>query len=209
MRIAKTGLVLVVAAVVALVTGVGVASAATTLRTDPGGGLLSGATTVRNTTSGPVTLAFPEGHHSCSQAFFDADVTRNASTSSITGTLTSLTFTSCTDTLPGVVFLSCALNPLAGLPTIHLTATSSTGGLVSLGHTAILCTWAGTGGSCAYTQTSATGAESNLQSSLTFTNVAVSIFGGIHCGSGSGSFTYSFTHLVQGGTNRTVTLTTS
>jgi hypothetical protein len=103
------------AAALAALTAIGVlaldstsASATTALRTDPSGALLSGAT-VRNIASDPFLLVHQSGSLTCSQAFMDLDVNSNTSATSITGKLTTMTFTSCSDTILAVNIVDCTL----------------------------------------------------------------------------------------------------
>lgn len=200
----------------ALALGAMSASASTFIRTDPGGGLLSGSTTIRNTTSDTATFASLAGTMDCSQTFLDADLNASSSATSISGTLTALTFTSCTGRFGLVPYPDCSLHAIGGaLPTITISPLAI-GGAVTLNDVTVRCATTGTN-ACYYTSASIAGAASNAASSISFTN-----FGGTpvlpagttdaappgNCGS---SFTASttLTHIVQGGTNRTITITTS
>lgn len=191
------------------------ASATIHIRTDPGGSFLSGSTTITNTTSERSTLAGSAGNISCDVVKFDADLNANTAASSITGTLTQLTFTTCTDTVPIINFASCHLDTTAGFPSVHITAAAG-GGSVQITDPLVRCLLVGGGGaSCYFTGTSASaiGTFANLASTLDYTSVAVDRGTGAGdlgaaCGEG-GTFNAKFTHIVQGGTNRTITITTA
>ena len=194
-----------------LACGPTAASATTTLRTDPGGILLSGSTTVRNTSSGPATITFATGNLVCTQTAIDADVTSNSSATSITGTLTALTFSSCNDSILHTTYSSCSLHP-AGVPTVTITA-GATGGSVTFGHLTVRCAMGSLG--CYFTLASSAGTMNNAASSIAFSNVdvsqvtptsdAITVPG---C-AGTGTLSLTLNHIVQGGTNKTLTVTTS
>lgn len=216
MTIRKLASLMAIAALGLLALGAASASASTALRTDPGGALLTGSTTLTNTTADPAVLTMPSvGTITCNQTFFDADVTRNASTSSISGTLTNLTFTSCTDTILGIDIPDCTLSPTSPFPAVSIVGTSAAGGTVSLSDPTIRCATSPNLGFCYYTpHTVPTGNFLNSNSSLTYsvtgvTAVAGSNSLGAFCGGAAGTFNTTLTHVVQGGTNRTMTLTTS
>lgn len=204
-----------VAAIAAVgLLAVGSASASTTLRTDPGGGLLSGATTVRNVTSDPATLVTAAGDVSCAQAFSDIDVNANSSATSISGKITSLTLTSCTDNILAVNVLDCTL-ATGNLPTVTVTA-NDTGGSVVQGDTISRCATSTVGKACYFTASSASGAGVNATKRLDYSGVGVvAITTGFtdaiqpaNCGS-SGTFGVTLTHAVQSTGTNTVTITTS
>lgn len=194
----------------------GTAPAATTLRTDPGGALLSGPTTLTNTSSDPlqVTGFGGVGGFNCSQSSFDADVSRNSSATSITGTLTSLTFTSCAGGLGGTALRSCALSADDPSPIIHFDGRSN-GGLVVVDDPTLQCATSSPTAFCYYTAPPAmVGMQLNAPSTLSYPSpvgfVTASGTGslGAACGTG-GFFTWTFTHIVQGFTSRTITITTT
>lgn len=217
MSIRKLTLLTAVAAVGLMGLATTSASASTALRTDPGGSLLTGSTTITNTASDTSTRVFSGlGTIHCAQTFADIDVHGRTSPTSITGTLTGLTFTSCTDTLPVIQYTSCALSPTSPFPVVHITATNDQGGTVQITDETIRCSIQGAGTSfCYYTMTSSSniGAFVNAPSTLTFSGVVLHhVTGsgdlGAICGA-QGAFNTTLTHLVQGGTNRTITITTS
>jgi hypothetical protein len=151
------------------------ASAATTvLRTDPGNALVPAGTTVTGTSEGAATLQIPSlGTLTCHAGFsLTASVTEG--NPSVDGTLGSLAFTSCSDTIPLIDVDTCsAISPF---PTVTVAATSTTGGSVTLGNTQTFCHVVGTGtpgSGCYYLGTSPTGSFTNLNSTLAFVNVAV------------------------------------
>ena len=210
MSIRHFAMLAAVAALGLLALGSASASATTSLRTDPGGGLLSGTTTIRNTTSDPVVFETLAGTITCNQAFFDADVNSNAGAASITGTLTSLTFTSCTDTLLAINVSDCTLHA-ASMPTVQIAATA-TGGTITLRHTVVRCA-VGPTTACYFTTVNATGAAVNATRSIDFTASVTAVTPTSdaapagNCLS-TASLSWRFTHIVSA-TNATVTVTTS
>ena len=215
MSIRRLATLAAVAALGLLSLGSGSASATTFLKTDTGAGAptpLTGNTTIRNTTADPAVLETGAGTITCNQTFFDADVNTNSGTPSVTGTLTSLTFTSCTDTLLAVNFSSCTLAS-ASMPTVHIVGTA-TGGVITLSHTIVRCATGITVG-CYFTSVNITGAATNVPSSIDFTANATAVLPpGVtdavvpgNCGS-TGTFSVKLTHIVSS-TNATVTITTA
>jgi hypothetical protein len=204
-------LIAAIAALGLLALGSASAPASTTLRTDPGGGLLSGSTTVTSTSNEPVVMPLNLGTVTCNSLKFDADVTSNSSATSIAGTLTGLTLTSCTDTIPVISVGSCHASTT---PAVSITA-NDTGGHMNLTDVLVRCPVAGGPNACYFTAATATGVELNATSSLAYTNVATVYpasnpadgLGGNICGA-TGTFSATLTHLVQGGTNATLTITT-
>jgi hypothetical protein len=195
-----------------LIAGAVGASAATTVRTDPGGALLTGATTLRNTTSDTAVITTSAGALTCTQASFDAHLTANVSSSIIGGSLTALTLTACTDTLPTVNIEECALHAPT-LPQVRLTSTAGGGDFTVIDPT-IRCKLVSQNIACYYTIEPLTGFLSNVPSTLTFTNAPVTTvaptgdaLGSALCGNG-GFFNVTFTHIVDNA-NRTITVTTS
>jgi hypothetical protein len=102
------------------------------------------------------------------------------------------------------------------LPSVHILATSTSGGTVTLIDPRVRCFIAGSGGAsfCEYTATSASGTATNSPSAIVFSSVVVHhITGspgdqGVLCGA-NGTFGVTLTHIVQSSTNRTVTISTS
>ena len=217
MFIRRLAMLTAAAAIGLLALGSASASATTALRTDPGGALLSGSTTITNTSSNNATLAISGlGELNCSQTKFDADVTANSSGTTIAGTLTALTFTNCTDTIPLIDVTECSLDPDRALPGVSISSTA-VGGNVTINDAGVRCFVPSLNGFCYYTGTtaSAVGIGNNAASTLTYTNVQVDQYTGATssigfglCGT-SGNFSVQLNHIVQGGTNRTVTTTTS
>lgn len=200
------------AALLTLSAGAVSASAATTVRTDPGGELLTGATTVRNTTSGAAVITTSAGTLTCTQASFDAHLTANVSSSIIGGGLTALTLTTCSDTLPTVNIEECALHAPT-LPQVRLTSTAGGGDFTVIDPT-VRCKLVSQNIACYYTLEPLTGFLSNAPSMLMFTNAPVTTvtptgdaLSATMCGNG-GLFNVTFTHLVDSA-NRTITVTTS
>jgi hypothetical protein len=202
---------LAVIAALGLLAGSTSASAHTALRTDPGNLPLSGSTTITNTTSDHWTLSTQAGTVTCQQASFDIDAHTHTGNPSIAGTLTELTFQSCTDTILSVNILSCHLH-LSTLPTVTITSGPG-GGTVVFGHLILRCVTTTPGRACYYTSLTAAGSYNNATSSLHFANVAATAVTAttdaippLNCGN-NGTWGVTFTHVVQGGTNRTITIT--
>jgi hypothetical protein len=195
-----------------LVAGAMSASAATTVRTDPGGALLAGPTTLRNTTSDTAVLTTSAGTLTCHQAFFDARLTANVSSSIIGGGLTSLTLTTCSDTFTTVNIEECALHAPT-VPQVRLTSTAGGGDFTIIDPT-IRCKLISQNVACYFTIEPLTGFINNTPSTLPFVNAPVTTvtptadaLGTNMCGTGS-VFTVTFTHIVDDA-NRTITVTTS
>jgi hypothetical protein len=204
-----------ITAIALLALGAATASAATTLRTDPGGVLLSGSTTLRNTTSDPSVLATQAGTVTCNQVFLDADANTNSSATSITGKLTALTFTSCTDTILAINIMDCTLQP-GTVPTVTITAGAG-GGSVVINDPVVRCTTSTPGRACYLTAASVNGNAVNANSSIAFSNVAIvgATPAGVtdaippaSCFVSPANLGFTLTHIVQS-TNSTLTVTTS
>jgi hypothetical protein len=201
-------------AVALMATWASSADAHTLLLTDPGGNPLAGSTTIRSTARFGFHLEFAEGRITCNSGAFDVDVNANTSSPVITVTTTGLTFTSCTDTFPVVSIPSCALSPNSPLPTAQIYATSGTGGRLDIINPVVRCSIAGSTTSfCYYSAPTMSGTMVNATSRLTFSSGGVTNVGGsgslgVVCGTGSGSVNWIDDHVVQGGTNRTVTIGT-
>ena len=216
MSIRRLATLAVVAALGLLSLGSGSVSATTFLKTDTGAGAptpLTGNTTIRNTTADPAVLEMAVGTVTCNQTFFDADVNSNSSATTIGGKLTSLTFTSCTDTLLAVNFPSCRLQT-ASVPTVHIAGTA-TGGNITLGHTVVRCANGTTPTGCYFTSVNIAGTATNVSSSIDFVgSVTAVVPPGVtdaavagNCGS-TGNLAVKATHIVSA-TNGTITVTTA
>jgi hypothetical protein len=196
-----------------LIVGAGSASATTVLRLDPGNTAFTGSNTITNTSSSNATLSLTGlGEINCASTKFDADVNSGSSATTIGGTLTALTFTSCTDTLPVITINSCHLYPVGGaFPSLTINAINDTGGTQTINDATVFCPVAGSTSGCYYTAATAVGTGNNAASTLSYNNVAVSTVTpttnnlGAACGS-SGFFSVTLNHIVQGGTNKTVTV---
>jgi hypothetical protein len=202
-----------IAAVAVMAVGAGSASATTTLRLDPGN-TFTGATTISNTTSRHSTFVTNIGTLTCKQAIFSADVDSHTSATSIAGRLTSLTFTSCTDTIAPWDYTSCASHAGSPLPTVSITGTSAAGGTMAINGVVLRCAVRSSTYACYYAFAStANGSVVNATSSITYTNVPLgsvspttdALAGGL-CGA-TMTFSTTLTHIVQTSTNRTVTTT--
>jgi hypothetical protein len=191
------------------------ASATTVLRLDPGPVAFS-ASKVKNTTSGAATLSLgAAGTIDCTIVEWEINVFSNSSLMYILAILVTLDFTSCTDSLQVITIESCSL--AAGTtPSVAILATSTSGGTVTITDARVRCFIAGSGGAsfCEYTMATAAGTATNSPSAIAFSSVAVNHVTGASgdqgalCGA-SGSFSTTLNHIVQSGTNRTVTLSTS
>jgi hypothetical protein len=216
MSIRKLAVLAAVAAFSLLALGSTTASATTALRTDPGNLLLTGATTLKNTTSSAAVLGTQAGTVTCTRTDFDADVTSNSNAGSITGSLTQLTFTTCTDTILAVNISSCHLHRVGGaIPPVTISA-NGTGGNIALSDVTVRCTTSPTQG-CYYTAATANGTGVNATNIIHFPSVPVTAVGNppgtadgvsaANCGT-TGTFSVTLNHIVDS-TNRTVTITTA
>jgi hypothetical protein len=201
MSIRKLALVVATAALGLLSVGIGSASA-TTLNTDPGNiPFATGNVTVKNTSSGVATLTTGLGTITCNTTHFESTINNNHA-ATLPGTLNRLTFTSCSDTVPLLTVSSCHQHRTSPL------AVSTT--LVTLTDVTVRCNLAGIAQGCYFTAATAAGVVNNPASTLSYTNVNASsvnptgdAFG--FCPS-SGTFSVVLNHIVEVGTNRTVTV---
>jgi hypothetical protein len=213
MSIRKLTLLVATAAMGLLAVGFGSASA-TTLRADPGNTAFpAGNVTITNTSSSTATLTTALGNLTCESTRFHADVNQNGA-ATLTGRLTALTFTQCTDTIPVLTITSCHLHT-PPVPTISITSTGGgTTGSVVLGDVVVRCAFAGTPNACYFTAATANGVATNATSTIQYNNVAAvgvsptSDTLGALCPS-TGTFGVTLRHIVQAGTNRTVTIAAS
>ena len=206
MSIRKLALLVATAALGLLAVGFASASA-TTLNGDPGNTpLATGNVTITNTSSGTSTLTTSLGNLSCTNTRFEATINNNHA-ATLTGSLNQLTFTSCTDTIPFLTITSCHQH--GATPGVRITATT-TGGSVNLTDVGVRCIFS-SGGACYFTAATANGVANNSASTISYTNVqAAGITGtadnlGSLCPS-SGTFSTVLNHIVEVGTNRTVTI---
>jgi hypothetical protein len=155
------------------------------------------------------------GHINCSSSSFHADIGASGGFS-VTGKLTALTFTSCTDSVPTIEFTGCHLHN-GGVPTVHIAAAGGSpgGGTVVLNNTLMRCGVAGSTQGCYYHSVSATGTWSNVNSSLRFSGVSLSHSAmgttddlGAVCGN-AGTWNVLFTDLTGGTSGSTLTVTTT
>lgn len=181
------------------------------IRTDPGASLLVGSTTFKNTSADSATLDIPTlGTIHCSQTSFVADATANtsATTFTLTGTLTSLTLSFCTDSIPALDFPDCTLRP-GTTPTLGIEAGAPSRIRISTPivrcQTPFLITF------CEYSPGSAPiGFMQALTSNLTYNMTGMTNLGtgaGHSCGTTPATLRLTLTDLVQTGTNRTITIT--
>jgi hypothetical protein len=106
------------------------------------------------------------------------------------------------------------LSPTHPLPVVHIFASNDTGGTLTINDLTYCCSIMGSTTSfCYFTAGAARGNGNNATSSLSFSSVGITTVGGsgslgAACGS-TATLSITLTHLVQGGTNRTVTVTTT
>jgi hypothetical protein len=186
-----------------------------TVRADPGGAPLSGTTTLRSTTG---SAAFSMGTGTsvnCSQSSLAARLTANAGSTSIGGTLTSLTFRSCTDTLPAVNIQHCAIH--GTMPTVSLVGQPGGGNFGVGGGTRVIrcATTATPPSACYYNINIMAAVLSNAASTLVFWPIELGVatptsdaLPSASCGPFGIFLNTTFTHIVDDG-NRTVTVTTT
>jgi hypothetical protein len=208
MSIRKLALIVATAATAVLAVGFGSASA-TTLRADPGNTVFPvGNVTITNTSSNLAVLTTALGNITCSSTRFHADVEQNGA-ATLPGRLTALTFTGCDDTIPVIAVTSCHLYT-GPVTTVSITA-SAGGGSVVLGDLIVRCAFAGTTNGCYFTAASANGSANNAASTIQYSNVSATRVQpttdnlGDFCPA-SGTFNVTLQHIVQAGTNRTVTI---
>jgi hypothetical protein len=142
----------------------------------------------------------------------DFDLSANMGASSVTGTLTAMTLSSCTDSIPVISISHCSLAP-GSTPLTHLTAAATTW-LQRIVNWLVRCNIAGSTTSfCYYNAPDASGTGSNINSSLTFSSVPIVNAGGsgslgAACGPGTGTMNSVHTALMStSGTKITVTST--
>jgi hypothetical protein len=216
MVLRKLGRLMAVAALALLAIGASSALATTALRVDPGGGLKGAGSAITNTSAAPsVWTVTGWGTITCNQTNINASVSSSSSATTISGTLNTLTLTTCSDTIPVITYTSCTLSPHSPLPTITINSAGGTGGTTTINDPTLRCNIAGSATSfCYYTAASAAGTGNNAASTLTYTNVTLAgVAGSGSLGTGvcgaAGSFSTTLRHIVETGTNRTVTVTTS
>jgi hypothetical protein len=193
--------------------GAGSASAATYVHGGTtSGNLLPAASTILNRSSDTATLTLNgTGELSCTVTTGFATVGASGG-ATVSATGNSLTFTSCTDTIPVINIQSCHLAATT-LPTAVVTATSHNGGTVVFSNTFVRCVAAGSTSGCYYKATTASGTASNTGATLSYASVGVTHTApagatddlGVACGT-IGSFSMALTDLVRGATGTTLVL---
>lgn len=188
------------------------ASAHTRLRLDPGNTAWTGATTVTNTTSTPLVWSTSIGTLTCQRTDVDIDLASHTSSTAITGSLTALTFTGCTDTIGPVNYTGCHLHQPTTAPGVSITGTSAVGGTIAFSNVVVRCNIQNSTLGCYFAFATMHGTVNNTTSSISFPTLAAStvqpttdaLAAGL-CGAVS-TVSVTLTHLVQGGTNKTVTV---
>jgi hypothetical protein len=192
-----------------LALGATSASASTQLRLDPGNTSLMGSTTITNTSSGVATFATHAGMINCSNTSFTATALSHTGPTTIGGNLSSLTFTTCTDTLPLVNISSCHRHG-ATLPSMSI---SGSLGTVTLTDVIVRCNVVSSTQGCYYTAATAVGSVNNALSTLAYTGTGLTAISSPTtdavapgaCGT-TGTVSVNLRHIVQFGTNKTVTI---
>jgi hypothetical protein len=207
MFIRKVALMAVVSAIGALGASVSSASAATWITDELG----NNPSTITSNASDPATLSLASGFGdiTCNRTTFNMSVGAGGG-ASVSGTLNSLVFENCTDSIPVITISQCSLS--GGTPTATITA-SAGGGTVALSTTTVFCAVAGSSNGCYYQAPSASGSANNAANSITFTNVTTNHVSGTGdlgalCGSG-GAFGVTLTQVVNAANNSPVTLLTA
>lgn len=206
----KTALATAACAIAASALGTSSASATTV---ENAGGALAAGTSVGNNASDPSTLHLT-GLGGITCTITTANFTVGASGgATVSATMDTLTFQSCTDTIPVITISSCHL--VTPLPTGHITGIGSTGGTVELSNTYVRCNVSGGTSGCYYFAQTASGAATNAAHTLAYSGVAVSHIvppggtgdlGSLCTGpSNTGSFSSRLTNLQAGGSAVAIT----
>jgi hypothetical protein len=210
MLVRKIALLAVTSAMGIVAFGASSASAASWITDELG----NFPTNITSTASDPATLSLSGGFGdiTCNTTTFNLHVGPGGG-ASIDGSLNTLVFENCTDSIPVITITACDKH--GGSPTATITAGAG-GGSVTLSPTTVFCTVAGSANGCYYQAPDATGVISNATNSITFTNTAVTHtvpagttndLGNL-CGAG-GAFNVTLTHVVNAANNSTVTLLTN
>lgn len=202
---------LILVAAVGLLSLASSAAASTALRTDPGGAFLPGpAITLTNTANDLVTFSVANiGSFNCTGASFDATVPSSISSTVLPAVLTGFTLTTCSNLFLGFRYSGCHLTSSAGATL----SGGDTGGTLTFNDLLMRCNILGTPKGCDWTAATATGTWTNATGAIAFLGVPIThVNGGVDdmgalCGS-TGALSWTFTHIVRGGTGNTVTLGT-
>jgi hypothetical protein len=192
MFIRKLVLLAAISALGLMSIGVATSSASTFLR--EGGGLVPNGATITNGASHPAVLTVAGlGAVTCNSTVFNATVGASGG-ATISGTLNSLSFTSCSDTIPVIDITSCTST---GSAAATLTGTGTTTGTISLNDTKVFCHVTGGTSGCYYTAGAASG--NGFGNTLSFNNIAVAHTTGTGdlgslCGTGA-TFSVTLTDL--------------
>jgi hypothetical protein len=189
--------------------GVGTASA-TSLRFDPGN-VAAPASTIRitNTTSDTAVLTTGLGKIDCRDTKFTADVLNSPATV-LSGRLTQLTFTTCTDTIAPINVTSCHLHT-PPIPVIQIHANVG-GSAQTVIDPVVRCAIQNSTSGCYFTAATAQGVGVNANASLNFPAVSAATVApttdalGVGLCGLDGTFSVTLTHIVEEGSNRTVTV---
>lgn len=193
------------------------ASAALTVRTDPGGPLLSGSTVIRSTSGDPAVIDHNAvATFTCTTTTFRGDLNSRSSPTAITGRLTELTFTNCSNYVTPFQYPSgCALHAPGTAPAMNFTAQQG-GAFVEITDATLRCPRqdGAIGGVCYWTFSSMLGATLNNPTTLdvpaaSATSTTATGDATLALCPSAASLKFRVTHLVQDGTNRTVTFTTT
>jgi hypothetical protein len=191
----------------------------TFLRTDPANLQVPGGGTLMNRSSDQARWSFTGLGDTlqCSTTTSDIDVGASGG-ATVTGTLTGLTLTGCSDSFPSpVTITTCAM--VSPRPSVAFKTTSHLGGSATFGTTFVRCGVSMTPFACYYAASSLTGVYANSGASLTFNNAVFGPGGPsgttddigipLACGGGHSTFNLALTDITYAGTGTTVTVRTS
>jgi hypothetical protein len=181
----------------------GATTSSATITLEPAGAVPTG-THIVNGASDPATLTVTGlGTLTCNTTSTDITLSSNGNPTA-SGTLNSLTFTTCTDTIPVINLGECTLTT-SPLPIVSITGTGPTGGFFAVGDTKVRCVLVGvgtpTGSGCDYTMATASASVTNSPSKALFNGISAGhVSGGSNdlgstlCGTGA-TFSTTLTSL--------------
>jgi hypothetical protein len=179
------------------------------------GNVMAAGTAISPTSSNTAVLSIPGlGSVSCTSNSFSGTVGASGG-ASITGSLSSLTFNTCTDTIPLITITNC--NAVSPFPSISGVATGSTGGTLTLTNTYVRCNVSGGTSGCYYLASTAAGTYTNTGGTLAYNNVSVSHTvpaGGTGdlgslCGTSNGTFSVTYSGVKNTATSAAAILNTT
>lgn len=133
--------------------GFSTAASATTIKTTAGATVASGSSISGSLKAGTsAVLSSGAGNITCTTSTFGGTIGTNPNTPSVTGSLTSLTFTNCTDTIPFVTVSSVTTNVSAGSPKTATATYNGSSSTFAVSGVAATITFT-SGGTCIYQPT--------------------------------------------------------